>query len=77
MLKKEVILTFAGPEHTGKTTLAAAFVKILTEHGITVNMPPDPQRDEKLSQSVDDLLAAFRDKHVVLLLMENNSSVPQ
>jgi uncharacterized protein (DUF2336 family) len=42
-----------------------------------VNMPPDPQRDDKLSQSVDDLLAAFRDKHVVLLLMENNSSVPQ
>ena len=77
MLKKTVIVTFAGPEHTGKTTLEAAFVKFLAEHGVTVNMPPDAQRDEKMGQSVEELMAAFQDKQVTVLLMENNSSFPR
>jgi len=77
MLKKEVIVTFSGPEHTGKTTLEAAIVKLLTEHGVSVNMPPDPQRDEKMKHSIPELLEAFREKHVVLLMMESNSSVPR
>lgn len=74
MLKKTVIVTFAGPEHTGKTTLEAAFVKFLAEYGITVNMPPDAQRDDKMGQSVDELMSTFRDKEVTVLMMENNSS---
>lgn len=77
MLKKTVIVTFAGPEHTGKTTLEAAFVKFLSEHGIQVNMPPDAQREEKMGQSVDDLMKAFHEKEVTVLLMENNSSFPR
>ena len=76
MIKKEVIVTFSGPEHTGKTTLEAAFVKFLTEHGVTVNMPFDPQRDQKMTQSIPELLDAFREKHVVLLVMEANTSAP-
>lgn len=76
MLKNTVIVTFAGPEHTGKTTLEAAIVKFLAEHGISVNMPPDVQRDDKMGQSVDELMTAFRDKNVAVLLMESNSSAP-
>ncbi len=77
MIKKEVIVTFSGPEHTGKTTLEAAFVKFLTEHGVQVNMPPDPQREEKMARSIPELLDAFREKNVVLLMMESNSSAPR
>lgn len=77
MLKKTVIVTFAGPEHTGKTTLEAAFVKFLAEHGITVNMPPDAQRDEKMGLSLAELMSAFRNKQVTVLMMESNSSAPR
>jgi molybdopterin-guanine dinucleotide biosynthesis protein len=69
-----VIVSFTAPEHSGKTTLEAVFAKILGEHGITVHMPPDPQRDAKMNMSTEDLLAAFRAKNGTVLFIESNAT---
>jgi predicted GTPase len=74
MIKKTIQVTFTAQEHMGKTTLEAAFAKLLAEHGIAVRMPPDPQRDEKMALPMEELLAKFRDKGVSVMLMESNST---
>lgn len=73
MRTNTLIVTFAAHEHTGKTTLEAAFAKLLGEHGIPVILPPDPQRDEKMGKPMADLLAAFKEKGVTVMLMESNA----
>jgi hypothetical protein len=37
-------------------------------------MPPDPQRDQKMALSLDELLTAFREKETSVLFMESNST---
>ena len=74
MLDKTIIVTFSGREHTGKTTLETAFAKLLTEHGISVKLPPDPQREQKINQSMSELLAAFKEKGVDVMIMETNAT---
>ncbi len=73
MLNNTVLVTFAAPEHSGKTTLEAAFAKLLLDHGIAVRMPPDAQRDEKMALSMEDLLGRFRDKSITVMMMESNA----
>lgn len=74
MFKNTVQVTFTGHEHMGKTTLEAAFAKLLAEHGITVHMPPDAQRDEKMALSMEELLRRFKDKGIAVMLMESNAT---
>jgi hypothetical protein len=74
MFKNTVLVTFTAQEHMGKTTLEAAFAKLLADHGISVRMPPDPQRDEKMALPMEDLLAKFKGKGVSVMLMESNAT---
>jgi hypothetical protein len=74
MLKNTIIVTFSAPEHSGKTSLEAAFAKLLLDHGITVRLPPDQQRDDKMAMSMEDLLAAFKGKGIDVMVMETNAT---
>jgi uroporphyrinogen-III synthase len=74
MPNRRVIISFVAPEHSGKTILEAAFAKILTEHGISVVLPPDPQRDAKMALSLAELLSSFRGKGASVLFMESNAT---
>jgi molybdopterin-guanine dinucleotide biosynthesis protein len=69
-----VIVSFVAPEHSGKTTLEAVIAKILGQHGITVHMPPDPQRDDKLAMPLEKLLDSFREKGTSVLFIESDSA---
>ncbi|WP_041041972.1 MULTISPECIES: hypothetical protein [Paramagnetospirillum] len=73
-MNNAVIVTFTAREHSGKTTLEAAFAKLLGEHGISVRMPPDAQRDEKMEMSMVELLERFKAKGVTVLMMESNAT---
>jgi hypothetical protein len=74
MLKNTIIVSFSAPEHSGKTILEAAFAKLLLSHGIAVTLPPDPQRESKMSMPMEDLLEQFKNKSVKVLLMESNAT---
>ncbi len=74
MQSHRIIVSFVAPEHSGKTILEAALAKILAEHGVTVILPPDPQRDEKMAMPIADLLAKFHDKDAVVMFMESNAT---
>ena len=74
MATHKIIVSFVAPEHSGKTTLEAAFAKLLQHHGITVSMPPDPQRDDKMALDLDELLKAFREKGAQVMFLENNAA---
>lgn len=74
MTNHTVIISFTAPEHSGKTTLEAAFAKMLNEHGITVRMPPDPQREAKMALPMEELLSTFHDKGVSVMFMESNAT---
>lgn len=74
MLKNTIIVSFSAPEHSGKTILEAAFAKLLESHGIAVTLPPDPQRDDKMSLSMDELLEKFKAKGTSILVMETNAT---
>jgi len=74
MHDKTIIVTFTGREHSGKTSLEAAFAKLLTEHGVTTHLPPDPQRDQKMALSMEELLSAFKEKGVAVMIMESNAT---
>jgi|GEM_PF-2513538 len=73
MLNHTVIVTFTAPEHSGKTTLEAAFAKLLGDHGIAVRLPPDPQREAKMALPMEELLSAFKDKGISVMVMESNA----
>jgi len=74
MLDHTVLVTFTAPEHTGKTTLEAAFAKLLAEHGIAVKMSFDPQREDKMARPMEELLSAFKEKSIEVRIMESNAT---
>ena len=74
MLSHTVLVTFNAPEHFGKTTLEAAFAKLLNEHGIEVHMSFDPQREAKMAMPMEELLKAFKDKNLGVMVMESNAT---
>ena len=74
MLQNTIIVTFTAPEHSGKTTIEAAFCKLMAQHGIPVKLPYDPQRDAKMQQSVESLLETFKEKGITVMIMESNST---
>lgn len=66
----KVIVQFSGPEHSGKTSLEVAFAKFCKKHGIDVVLPPDPQRDEKMDMSIEDLMSTVAKRQVDIMVME-------
>lgn len=74
MHNKTLLVTFSAPEHSGKTTLAAAFAKLLINHGVPVLLPPDSQRDAKMALPMEELLAAFKEHSLSVMLMESNAT---
>ena len=74
MLEHTVLVTFTAPEHSGKTTLEAAFAKLLAEHGIAVKMSFDPQREAKMAIPMEELLSVFKDKGINVIVMESNAT---
>ena len=74
MLSNTIIVSFTAHEHSGKTSLEAAFAKLLMEHGITTHLPPDQQRDQKMALSMEELLSAFKEKGVQVMIMESNAT---
>jgi hypothetical protein len=71
---KKVIVEISAQEHSGKTNLAALIAKILQESGISVNLPVDTQRDEKMAMSIDELKKKLKDDGVEVQFMEMNTA---
>jgi hypothetical protein len=74
MLDHTVIVTFTAPEHSGKTTIEAAFAKLLADHGVPVKMTFDAQREAKMAMPMEELLAAFKEKGINVMIMESNAT---
>lgn len=74
MLDHTVIVTFTAPEHSGKTTIEAAFAKLLADHGVPVKMSFDAQRDAKMAMPMEELLTAFKEKGINVMIMESNAT---
>jgi CO dehydrogenase nickel-insertion accessory protein CooC1 len=66
-LQYDIEIEVSGKEHHGKTTLVAYLSKLLTEAGTELIVQrADPQIDEKLSLSVEDLKAKLAGKTIFL-----------
>ena len=63
----DIEIEISGKEHQGKTNLVALLSKVLTEAGIELIVQrADPQIDDKLSLTVDQLKAKLAGKKVFL-----------
>lgn len=63
----DVEIEVSGKEHQGKTTLVAYLAKVLGEVGVDLIVQrADPQIDEKLELSLDDLKAKLAGKRIFL-----------
>ena len=66
-LEFDIDIQIAGPEHRGKTTLVAYLSKLLTEAGADlIVQKADPQIDEKLALSVEQLREKIAGKKIFL-----------
>jgi CO dehydrogenase nickel-insertion accessory protein CooC1 len=66
-LDYDIEVEVSGREHQGKTNLVAYLSKILTEAGVQLIVQrADPQIDEKLGLSLDDLKAKLAGKKIFL-----------
>ena len=66
-LNYDIEVVVSGKEHHGKTTLVAYLSKILAETGIELIVQrADPQIDEKLNTSVEELKEKLAGKVVFL-----------
>jgi len=66
-LKYDIEVEISGKEHQGKTTLVAYLSKILTEAGAELIVQrADPQIDEKLALTVDELKRKIAGKTIFL-----------
>lgn len=63
----DIEVEVTGREHTGKTTLVAYLTKILTEAGAELIVQrADPQIDEKLALTVEELREKLSGKKIFL-----------
>ncbi len=63
----DIEVEVSGKEHKGKTTLVAYLVKILTEAGADLIVQrADPQIDEKLGLTADELREKLAGKKIFL-----------
>ena len=63
----DIEIEISGKEHQGKTNLVALLSKVLTEAGIELIVQrADPQIDDKLNLTVDQLKAKLAGKKVFL-----------
>ncbi len=66
-LDYDIEVEVSGREHQGKTNLVAYLSKILTDAGVQLIVQrADPQIDEKLGLSLDDLKAKLAGKKIFL-----------
>jgi CO dehydrogenase nickel-insertion accessory protein CooC1 len=66
-LNYDIEVEVSGREHQGKTNLVAYLSKMLTDAGVELIVQrADPQIDEKLSLSLDDLKAKLAGKKIFL-----------
>ena len=66
-LDYDIEIEVSGREHQGKTNLVAYLSKVLTDAGIELIVQrADPQIDEKLRLSLDDLKSKLAGKKVFL-----------
>jgi CO dehydrogenase nickel-insertion accessory protein CooC1 len=66
-LDYDIEIEVSGREHQGKTNLVAYLSKILTDAGVELIVQrADPQIDEKLSLSLDDLRSKLAGKRIFL-----------
>jgi hypothetical protein len=72
-LSDKTLVQISAPEGSGKTNLAVAFAKFCAQHGVTVTLPPDPQRDEKMALPIEDLMAKIAEKGIEIVILENNA----
>ncbi len=70
----DIEIEVSGKEHTGKTTLVAYLSKLLTDAGVELILQrADPQIDQKLDLSLEELRAKLAGKKV--FLREHESSL--
>ncbi len=63
----DIEIEVSGREHRGKTTLVAYLTKVLNEAGVELILQrADPQIDEKLDLSVEELKTRLSGKKVFL-----------
>jgi hypothetical protein len=66
-LDYDIEIEVSGREHQGKTNLVAYLSKILTDAGVELIVQrADPQIDEKLGLSLDDLRSKLAGKKIFL-----------
>jgi CO dehydrogenase nickel-insertion accessory protein CooC1 len=66
-LDYDIEVEVSGREHQGKTNLVAYLSKVLSDAGVELIVQrADPQIDEKLSLSLDDLKAKLAGKTIFL-----------
>ena len=66
-LDYDIEVEVSGREHQGKTNLVAYLAKILTDAGVELIVQrADPQIDEKLGLSLDDLRSKLAGKKIFL-----------
>jgi hypothetical protein len=66
-LKYDIEVEVSGKEHQGKTTLVAYLTKMLTDAGADLIVQrADPQIDEKLAMTEDELRAKIAGKTIFL-----------
>jgi thymidylate kinase len=73
-MTSRVIVQISGPEHSKKTTLAVTFAKFLSENGVKVTVPPDPQAGEKMEESLESLVKTLRSADIEIMVMETQSA---
>jgi CO dehydrogenase nickel-insertion accessory protein CooC1 len=66
-LEYDIDIQISGPEHQGKTTLVAYLARLLTEAGAELIVQrADPQIDQKLAMSADELRQKIAGKKIFL-----------
>lgn len=66
-LEYDIDIQVSGPEHQGKTTLVAYLARLLTEAGAELIVQrADPQIDQKLAMSPDELRQKIAGKKIFL-----------
>lgn len=70
-----ITITIEGPEHAKKTTTIAAIKKALDSHGVEVQVQQiDPQIDDKLNLTADELTHALQGVKVRILEFQTRGS---
>lgn len=74
-MSDKVFIQVSGPEHSGKTTVAVLVAKYLESLGATVHLQKgDPQIDDKMEKSVEELSTRLGSVDVTLMEMQTGKA---